>query len=375
MKERILRFPKMIAKNFLSHVLLLLVLLIVSCQKEDDIGLECSLENRTGTEKIKGASILQTWIIDYQSTDDPEETITSLDLVEKTNSNWVSLSPVISVSVLNGDIPRRPYLFPVSNEIAKMRVILPKIRNSGLDNVMLKPLTSFWPVDGSTFWGDFYVETEEEWLEIEHAYEHLIYEFAKLSLTYEEIKLLSIGTELAEFAKRRPLFFENLILKLRNDFPLLKLTYAANWDEYEMVSFWPSLDYIGVNPYFPLINEKEPTINEIEESLMPIKENLSDFSCEYAKPILFTEYGFRSIDYGLWEAWNLGDITSTNVNFDNQANAYTAFYNTFWQENWLTGGFFWEWKIVLPQFVNDPNENGWYVNDKPAQHVIKSWYE
>jgi hypothetical protein len=31
-----------------------------------------------------------------------------------------------------------------------------------------------------------------------------------------------------------------------------KLTYAANWDDFDKVPFWKELDYIGIDAYFPL---------------------------------------------------------------------------------------------------------------------------
>ena len=31
-----------------------------------------------------------------------------------------------------------------------------------------------------------------------------------------------------------------------------KLTYGANWNEYDTVKFWDALDYLGVLAYFPL---------------------------------------------------------------------------------------------------------------------------
>jgi len=63
-----------------------------------------------------------------------------------------------------------------------------------------------------------------------------------------------------------------------------------------------------------------------------------------------------------------------NYNFEAQNNAYTAFYDTFWNEDWVSGGFFWEWKMLFNGEINNPHENGWYVNDKPVQEIIKKWY-
>ncbi len=342
-----------------------------SCEKDDEgFTNDCNIDNFNINSKINGGSILQTWV--FASFGGKEETT----IAQKTNANWVSLSPVISIEDISSQNLSYKYRFPVSAEIEKMKVIIPKMSNSGLQNVMLKPITSFGAisVNGSSFWGDFYVDTEEEWQEVENAYEELFYEFAKLSEEFPEVKLLSIGNELKEFTKRRPQFFKELIAEIRVDFPDLKLTYAANWDEYQLISFWEDLDYIGVNSYFPLINKETPTVNEVKQALTPIRNDLNALSCTNNKPILFTEYGYRSIDYAAWETWLLGDVTTTNHNFEVQNNAYTAFYDTFWNEDWVVGGFFWEWKTLINGEINNPDGNGWYVNDKPVENIIRERY-
>lgn len=345
-----------------------------ACEKDDEgFTNDCNIDNINIDGKIKGGSILQTWQL-FNGSKPPKDIIHTIDLAQKTNANWVSLSPVIGIKDKSEQFPPFKYEFPVSAEVAKMKEIIPKMSKSGLHNVMLKPLTSFWIVNDSSFWGGFYVDTEEEWLEIEKAYTDLFYEFAKLSEEFPEVKLLSIGNELKEFTKRRPQFFKELIAIIRADFPNLKLTYAANWDEYESVSFWDDLDFIGVNPYFPLVNKETPTINEVKQALAPVKENLKTLACTTSKPILFTEYGYRSIDYSAWKAWLLGDITTNNHNFEAQKNAYTAFYDTFWDEDWVAGGFFWEWRIISNGEVNNPNANGWNVNDKPVEEIIFDKY-
>ena len=346
-----------------------IIITFLSCEKDDEcLTNDCSSIKISRENKINGGSILQTFF--FAGSDAVENTT----LVEKTNANWVSLSPIIGIDDVSVQLLPYKYSFRPSDQVYKMKVIIPKIRNSGLNNIMLKPLTSFWEVNGSYFWGDFYVEKEEEWVEIERAYAELFYEFAKLSKEFPEVKLLSIGTELKEFTKRRPQFFKGLIAKIRADFPNLKLTYAANWDEYQSISFWEDLDYIGVNSYFPLVNKKTPTVNELKKALTPIKNNLKDLSCRFRKPILFTEYGYRSIDYAAWKAWLLGDVIISNHNFEAQSNAYTAFYSTFWNEDWVAGGFFWEWKVLLKREVNNPIDYGWYVNDKPVEKIIKEQY-
>ena len=353
-----------------TNILLFIGLALFSCENEEDRDNISPAPSVNVQEKIKGGSILQTWMFASSGSRAPLST----DLAEKTNAEWVSLSPVVGVS-LWCDGPCRPYNFGPSDETEKMKKIIPKMIDSGLKQIMLKPITSFWEVNGSSFWGDFYVDTEEDWEDIENAYSDLFYELAKLSETFPEVKLLSIGNELREFTQRRPQFFRSLIARIRLDFPGLALTYAANWDEYQSVSFWEDLDYIGVNPYFSLVNQKTPTPSEIEQALSPIKQDMLALSLTHQKPILFTEYGFRSMDYGTWQPWLLGDVLiDKNVNFQVQETSYRAFFETFWEEPWVAGGFFWEWRVLFSGEINNPNDNGWYINDKPAEKIIKERY-
>ncbi len=350
-----------------------IAIFFLSCEKDDVVfSNDCFTESIAIDSKINGGSILQTWV--FASSGGKQETTIS----QKTNANWVSLSPIIAIDDKSEQFPPFKYDFPVSAEVEKMKVIIPKMVNSGLYNIMLKPLTHFGDVNenirDSSFWGDFYVDREDVWQDIERTYTELFYEFAKLSEEFPEVKLLAIGNELKEFSKRRPQFFKELIAKIRADFPNLKLTYAANWDEYESISFWDDLDYIGINSYFPLVNKKTPSIVDVQQALVPVKNTLNTLSCQLEKPILFTEYGFRSIDYGAWEAWLLGNVTTSNHNYEVQNNSYIAFFETFWGEDWVAGGFFWEWKILINGEINNPKENGWYVNDKPVEEIIRDRY-
>ena len=54
-------------------------------------------------------------------------------------------------------------------------------------------------------------------------------------------ELLCIGTELEEFVKKRPQYWRKLIQEIRGVYKG-KLTYAANWDEYQQVPFWDAVD-------------------------------------------------------------------------------------------------------------------------------------
>ncbi|WP_111708054.1 glycoside hydrolase family 113 [Lutibacter citreus] len=347
----------------------LIISLFFSCGNSDeDFLTDCDTDHFNIENKIKGGSVLETWKLSLDG-------LNSIKMAEKTNANWIALSPQVNFIYLCENFhPCRPYEYQIEREIDQLNRVIPKVINSGFQNILLKPLTSFWEVNGSNFWGDFYVTNETEWKEIEATYSDLLYEFAKIANKFPEVKMLSIGNELREFVKRRPEFFKSLIRKIKTDFPNLKLTYAANWDEYKHVNFWDDLDYIGINSYFPLVNKRTPTYSQLINAFEPVKNKLHNLSCKYNKPILFTEYGYRSMDFGAWKGWELGEINSKNINYKTQSNTYESFYDTFWDENWVAGGFFWEWKLIFENETNNSNENGWYVNDKPAQEIIKSRY-
>ncbi len=78
-----------------------------------------------------------------------------------------------------------------------------------------------------------------------------------------------------------------------------KLTYAANFDNYQNVAFWDKLDFIGINAYFKL-RDYQPNISEsyltqeFEKSWERIFTDLELFREEHAleQKALFTELGY-----------------------------------------------------------------------------------
>lgn len=343
---------------------------VYSCEPKKEEALEQTLleNNVTVESKINGGNILSTFKLTGLGTE-------SFDMPSQTNAEWIALSPIIRLKKgPTGNV------FFESNVAANVPKIINNIRDKGAQSFMLKPLISF-KVLGFDFWGDFQAESEEQWLQIETSFRKLLLAYAETSILNPEVKMLCIGNELFHFSKLRPEFFRETAILIRNQYPNLKLTYAANWDEYEHITFWDALDYIGVNPYFPLVNKPTPSVFELEEAYLSIKVKLSNLSTQQNKPMLFTEYGFRSIDYGAWKAWELPDIITGPVTYNPevQKNAYQAFYNTFWKEKWVAGGFFWVWEIVPQSDIDNGNEltylnSDWSPNYKPVLEVIKAAY-
>ena len=233
--------------------------------------------------------------------------------------------------------------------------------------IMLKP--QIW-ISRGEFTGHLEMQTEDEWQQLESSYEKFILEYAQLAEALH-VKLFCVGTELERFIKNRPDYWKNLITKIKQVYTG-QLTYAANWDEYQETPFWKDLDYIGVNGYFPLTDEQTPSVEACKTALEKWKIELLQFTTEQNKSILFTEFGYRSVDFAAKQPWRY-DRDMNVVNLEAQTNASLAFFETFWNEDWVAGGFIWKW------FPNHTASGGgddsrFTPQNKPAEVIIKRIY-
>jgi len=234
--------------------------------------------------------------------------------------------------------------------------------------VMLKP--QIW-VSRGEFTGSIKMESEEDWELLESTYEDFIVTYAGLA-EEANIDLLCIGTELEQFVTNRPDYWMALIKKIKEVYKG-KLTYAANWDEYTRTPFWKELDYVGIDAYFPLSEEKNPTAEQLKAGWQKWKNSISELAQIVDKPVVFTEFGYRSMDYTAKKPW-LVDRNEENVNFEAQAIATKVLFQEFWPEDWFAGGFIWKW------FINHEKSGGMDCNrftpqNKDAEEVIRAHYK
>lgn len=234
--------------------------------------------------------------------------------------------------------------------------------------VMLKP--QIWVWRGS-FTGEIEMETEEDWKAFEQSYRDYVLLFAQLAQE-EEVEIYCIGTELERFVLNRSGFWVQLIEDIREVYQG-KLTYAANWDEYPQVPFWSDLDFIGVDAYFPLSEKRNPSVQEIQAGWQRWKSELQRCSGAVDRPVLFTEFGYRSMDFGLKKPW-LVDRNEMRVNLNLQANAYRAVFAEIWEEDWFSGGFLWKW-FIEADAAGGAEDNRFTPQNKPAQEVITGHFQ
>ena len=232
--------------------------------------------------------------------------------------------------------------------------------------VCLKP--QIW-IGNGTFTGLIHMNSESNWIAFENNYREYLLTFAKLA-SETQVEYVCIGTELQQFVADRPVFWNALIDSIRSIYSG-QLTYAENWDCFDKVPFWSKLDAVGVDAYFPLSPEKKPTIAQLKLGWQTHLEKLKACSEKENKPILFTEFGYRSMDFCAKSPWDYSN--EYPVNQQAQAIALQALFETVWNKDWFAGGFLWKWFPERNRHLGE-NDTQFSPQGKKAEAVVKNWY-
>jgi hypothetical protein len=233
--------------------------------------------------------------------------------------------------------------------------------------IMLKPQIWVWRGE---FTGYIHMSNEEDWLVLEKSYTAFIMKNATLAQEVDA-EIFCIGTELEKFVTARPEYWNTLISEVKSVYKG-KLTYAANWDEFKRTPFWSELDYIGVDAYFPISGSKTPSVVECLEGWKSHKETIKGLFQKHNKKVLFTEFGYRSVDYAGKEPWK-SDRSMTTVNLEAQSNTTQALFESFWDEEWFAGGFLWKWFHNYDSVGGESNTQ-FTPQNKPVENVIRNQF-
>jgi hypothetical protein len=291
----------------------------------------------------------------------------SMKRILQTNAGWVTFVPYAFQRTNQADI-----IFNTQRqwwgERADGIIECVKMAKKNSLKVMLKP--QIWI--GNVWIGELDYKTEDEWSKWEKNYKSYIMFYVDIAITHK-VDMICIGTEIKNSVKKRPKFWKTLIAEIRGKYKG-KLTYSANWDDYKSISFWSDLDYVGISAYFPLSDKATPSSSELIGKWKTYKDELSLYSAKNKKQILFTEYGYLTVDGCAGKTWELEKIRrSSKKNEQAQSNAFEALYSVFWKETWWAGGFIWKW---FPQGMGHEGqmETDYTPQGKLAEKTISKWY-
>ena len=165
---------------------------------------------------------------------------------------------------------------------------------------MLIPHIAYW---GTKFlWrGEINFQTKEEWDRFFGDYQTWIVQMAKVAEAHGA-GTFCIGLEFT-YAQKFDARWRKIIAAIRQVYHG-KLTYGGNWDSFQEVTFWDSLDYIGVLAYFPLTKSVNPSrdrnrgrLGQKCAELAPTRKAHGD------KKFLFVEIGYNVSARAAAEPW------------------------------------------------------------------------
>jgi len=292
--------------------------------------------------------------------------IESLKKLQSLNVNAIAVNPFTS---MRDEKKREPLAFwrsPHTENDQSMIFLAHKSKEFGL-TMILKPHIYLW----RSWPGGIEMNSEQEWEEFYEDYYRWIRHYAILSEMYE-IPVLCIGNELAKATLHNQERWREMIHKIRMIYSG-KLVYGANWgEEFEKISFWDELDYIGISNYYPLSKSDDPDDDELYKGAVDVMNRIESVQKKFNKPVLFTEAGFRSSLFP-WQSTFEVDKNRRDTNYISQVRSYEAFFKAAFERDWLYGIFWWKW----PSYLNgggDPHKDLYSPNFKPTADVIRKWY-
>ena len=317
------------------------------------------LTNLMGQEKVTGITMVAP-PRPFES--DP------MPALKRLNSEWVAIVPYAFIGSNDASVrfgSSRQWWGERKEGVIKS-VELAKANNL---KVMIKP--QIWM--RGRWIGEMDYENEEEWRIWEDSYEKYLMSFVEIAEKMG-VEMLCIGTEIEIASQKRENYWRDLIQKVKNNYSGL-LTYSSNWDSYKSIPFWDALDYIGISAYFPLTDADTPNVYYLKYKWGGIKKKLRSFSNKMGRPVLFTEYGYLSVDGCADKTWELEKKRrELAANQKAQSNALEALYSVFWDEEWWAGGFLWKW-YPNGKAQEGRREKDYTPQGKISEQTIKKWYQ
>jgi hypothetical protein len=224
--------------------------------------------------------------------------------------------------------------------------------------VLLKPHLD---VEDGTYRADVF--PVEGWFD---SYEKFILHYARLAREYNA-EMFCVGTELRGATTwEQEGRWRDIIAKVRRVYKG-SLVYAANWDEYPHVPFWDALDFIGIDAYFPLTQDKNASLPDLVDGWEKRADIIEAWRDKkgLSQPILFTELGYPSVDGANLQPWAaIGDVPDRQE----QADCLEAAYKVLTRRDWFRGVYWWHY------FPGDrPMAEDLTLRGKIAEEVMSNW--
>lgn len=262
-----------------------------------------------------------------------DETVDSMRELRSLGVNWITIHPYAGIQA-DGTVGSSRIDRLYRNPTWLTRPIR-EARELGL-KIMIKPHLAYW---GSPFaWRqEITFSTEAQWHRFFTTYQRWITKVARLS---SHADAFVVGTELGGTAHRQA-NWRRIITAVRGGFDG-PLTYAANWDSFEKVTFWDALDAIGIQSYFPLVDHTAlPSQEELDRSWGRLIRRLEVYGVRHGRKVLFTELGYNRSSLAALRPWDYhqGGEHAQEV----QRRCLDAALRAITMSDQIAGAFLWKW--------------------------------
>jgi len=177
-------------------------------------------------------------------------------------------------------------------------------------------------------------------------YNTFIYSYAQIA--YQKLNsndLFVVGSGLKSISNNNKTYWDTVISTVRSAIlGKMPIAYAADYDEYKDVCFWSSVDYIGINAYFPLAAAGDnPTKEDLISAWGQLLQEITDWRTNNSitKSVIFTEIGYLTTNDA---HENPSDSNPSNLgqySEDIQLKCYDAAFNVWSNVTWFKGMIFW----------------------------------
>jgi len=274
-----------------------------------------------------------------------DEMVATLDELAGLGANWVAIHPYARIDA-DGTVRWRRRT-PADDRPAGTRPEAPEwlrrpIREAhrrGL-KILIKPHLAYWR---TWEWrGDIAFDSAAAWDRFFTSYEAWIVELATFS---QDADAFVVATEL-EATVHHEATWRRIIARVRQRHPG-PLTWAANWDGYRKIAFWDALDWVGIQAYFPLVEEAgrasgEPSDAEVVAGWRRIMEEVREFAARTDRPVVFTELGYNASPVAAHQPWDYS-VRAEPESEDLQARCMRAALRAVGAEPSVLGAFLWKW--------------------------------
>lgn len=134
------------------------------------------------------------------------------------------------------------------------------------------------------------------------------------------------------------------------------------------------VDVIGISGYYSVTDGVDVTAGRMRKSWAGVKERVYAAHERYQRPVMFAEIGIRN-EHGCSKyPYDFKHRTEIDLDEDEQADFYQTAMEAFWDEEWFSGFFWWDWKVRLAPEGREHENRDFTVYGKKAEKVLRAWY-